>query len=82
MTRQDEKDFKRLIKESTLEVLTSSEGKNAIKEGTLQALKSEEGKDILTDNFVDGFNQVVLPELEEHHNKIKKIERKLGIQSI
>lgn len=95
MTKQEEKDFKRLIKEGTLEALNSTDGqeavvsamrstggKNAIKEGTLEALRSEEGQDILTDNFVNGFNEVVLPALEDHHNRIKKVERTLEMQSI
>ncbi len=66
MTKQEEQNFKRLIKEGTLEVLISTEGKNAIKEGALEALRSEEGQDILTDNFVKGFD----------------VERRLGMQTL
>ena len=82
MTKQDEQSFQRLIKESTLEALTSTKGKNAIKEGTLEALRSEEGQDILTDNFVKGFDEVVLPAFEDHQERIKKMERKLGMQTL
>lgn len=82
---QDELDFKRLIKEGTLEVLQSKEGKGAVQEGTIAALQSEVGKDAITDIFVDTFHDVVVPVIErlheEHEKRILVVEQKLGINN-
>ncbi|MBI2018080.1 hypothetical protein HYS96_00050 [Candidatus Daviesbacteria bacterium] len=79
MTTKDQQEFKKIIKESTLEVLNSREGQEAIKKGSLAALKSEEGKEILMDNFIEGFNEVIVPVFEDYGDRIKKMERKMGV---
>jgi hypothetical protein len=53
MTKQDEQTFKKLIKEGTLEVLTSKEGRDAVKEGTLEVLTSREGKDAIKEGTLE-----------------------------
>lgn len=103
MTVKDQQEFKKLIKEGTLEALSSKDGQDAvvnalrskggqdaivdamnsmdgqeaIKTGSLAALKSEEGKEILIDNFVEGFHEVVVPILDDHGVRIKRMERKM-----
>ena len=92
MTKQDEQLFRKIVKEETLGVLKSSGGQEAIigamnsnggqeaiKKGALAAIESEEGHDILIDSFVEGFHEVVVPVFEDHHERIKKIERKVGM---
>lgn len=95
MTTKDQQEFKKLIKEGTLEALSSKNGQDAvvlalkskgaqeaIKKGSLAALKSEEGKEILIDNFVEGFHEAVVPILSDHGTRIKRIERKMGVVAI
>jgi hypothetical protein len=87
MTKQEEQDFKRLIKEGTIEVLVSTEGKKAIKEASLEALRSDEGQDAiakaletpkakeaLAESFADNFREVVIPALEDMSNDIKVLK--------
>jgi len=80
MTSDDRREFKELIKEGTLEVLTSSEGRKAIKEGSLDALRSEEGKDLLLENFVEAFHDVVVPVFEQQVKRFEKIEEKVFLK--
>lgn len=108
MTTKDQQEFKKLIKEGTVEALRSIDGQSAIvdalrsprgqdaivnamdskngqesiKQGTLSALKSNEGKEILIDNFVEGFHEVVVPSLDDHGVRIKRLERKMGVVAI
>lgn len=52
MNKKDQQEFKKLIKEGTLEVLGSDEGRKTIKDGTLEAFKSEEGREVIKEESV------------------------------
>lgn len=90
MTKQDEQEFKRVIKEGVLEVLesndgqeaivkamTSDKGKDAIKVGTLAALKSEEGEDIIMNYLVDYFHDVLEPGLDDILYEVKQLKNEV-----
>lgn len=78
MTKQDQQEFKKLIKEGTLEVLESKFGQEAIKKGALEALRSKEGnmaivealgsvegQEVLIDSHAEYFHDVIAPEFED-----------------
>lgn len=93
MTKQEEQDFIRLIKDGTLDALRSKEGKEAV----INILNSEEGQDVLVKSFVEGYGEVVEPALEDishdiktmrielkyikdnHGARIERLERKAGL---
>lgn len=53
MTIKQQDEFKKLVKEGTIEALVSDEGKNVIKEGALEALVSNEGKNVIKEGVLE-----------------------------
>ncbi len=90
MTNGEQQEFKKLIKDGTVEALRSEdgqkaiisaihsqEGQEAIQRGAVSALKSENGKDAMLDVFVEAFHEVVVPAFEDRDEKIKNLESKV-----
>lgn len=84
MTKQEEQTFLSLIKNGTIDALKSSdgqgaivnamhskEGQEAIKRGALAAFESKEGKKIFGENFVEVYNDILLPTLENMSDDIR-----------
>ncbi|MBI2086186.1 hypothetical protein HYT74_02490 [Candidatus Daviesbacteria bacterium] len=73
MTKQEQQDLKKVIKEAVLEVLKSTEGQEAI----VDALRSKSGQQVLVKSFVAGYNEMVEPMLEDIWHDIKTIKIEL-----
>lgn len=87
MTTKDQQELKKLIKEGTIDALKSQDGQSAIvnaidskngqesiKRGALSALKSDEAQEVLIDSFLEGFNEITRPILENISDDIKELK--------
>ena len=92
MTKKEQQELKKLVKEGTVEALGSEggqkaiidamhsqEGQEAIQRGTVSALKSENGKDVILDVFVEAFHEVVVPAFEDQNKRIRRLEKTMGV---
>ena len=54
--------------------MSSSKGQGAIKTGALAALKSEEGQELLVDSFIEGYNEIAQPTIEDMWDDIRELK--------
>ena len=54
--------------------MSNSKGQGAIKTGALAALKSEEGQELLVDSFIEGYNEIAQPTIEDMWDDIRELK--------
>lgn len=86
MTKQEQEDFKKLVKESVVAALDSKEGQEAIvsalnsekgQGAIVSALNSGKGQETLVKSFVEGYHKMVEPMLEDIWHDVKNIKIEL-----
>lgn len=90
MTQDEKQEFKKLVKDSTIEAIASESGKSVIKEAAIEALQSEQGqkamikvllsseaKEIFSENFADAFHEVVVPVFEDRDKASNDFKKRL-----
>lgn len=78
MTKNEQDEFLKLIKQGSLEAIKSKEGQDAIRKAALEALKSKEADEILFDYFLRAFREVVLPGLDNLQEDVDMIKEDIS----